>query len=190
MADKTEQKETNIEREYVIPLRGKFRHVVRYKKTPKAIKSIKEFLARHMKIYDRDLNKIKLDKSLNEFIWSRGIKNPPHKVKVKAVKDGENIKVELAELPEKLKFKKAKEEKIEAKAIEIAEKKKTAVQRLKEKSETEKQTEEEKVEEKEKKTAVVEEGKKLEKEMAKKAKHSTGGKTKQPKRPVRQAMAK
>ena len=82
---KQETKE-KLEREYVIPLRDKIRPVPRYRKTPKAIKSIKEFIVRHMKVYDRDLRKVKIDKFLNESMWIRGIKHPTHKIKVKAVK--------------------------------------------------------------------------------------------------------
>jgi ribosomal protein L31E len=50
MAQKTETKikATNMQREYVIPLREKCRPVARYKKTNKAIKTIKEFLVKHM----------------------------------------------------------------------------------------------------------------------------------------------
>ena len=84
---KVEDKKPVLEREYVIPLREKCRVVPRYRKTEKAIKTVKEFLAKHMKVYDRDLNKIKLDKYVNEFLWARGIRNPPHKIKVKATRD-------------------------------------------------------------------------------------------------------
>ena len=97
MAKKTEVKIEKIEREYVIPLREKCRPVPRYKKTPKAIKTIKEFLVRHMKIRDRDLKKIRLDGYLNEAVWAKGIKKPPIKVKVKAIKEGEIVRVELAD---------------------------------------------------------------------------------------------
>src|SRR3989344_4969514 len=102
-----EDKSTKIEREYTISLKEKVRAVPRYKKTNKAVRTIKEFLARHMKVYDRDLNKIKIDKYLNEYLWFRGIRNPPHKVKIKATREGEIVRVELLEFPEKLKFKKA-----------------------------------------------------------------------------------
>ena len=132
MAKTKETKKDNLEREYIIPLRRKFQHVARYKKTPKAIKTVKEFLVKHMKIYDRDLNKIKIDKNLNEFLWARGIKNPPHKIRVKAIKDRENIRVELIDYPNKLKFKKAREEKLGKDAKERIESKKTMMQRVKE----------------------------------------------------------
>ena len=192
-----------IEREYIIPLRNKWKRVPRYKRANKAVKAIKEFLARHMKIRDRDLNKIKIDKYLNEEIWFRGIKKPPSKIKVKAVKENDIVKVELYELPKKLKFKKAREEKRDAKALEEIKPKevtpapgeKTEESKeedvKKEDSKKEKgEKEEKKIEAKEKKAAVVEAGEKMEKELAKKAKHQTGGKTKQPKHQQRKALAK
>ena len=109
MANK-ETKPEKIEKEYVIPLRKEWKKVPRYKRANKAIKAIKEFLVKHMKIRDRDLKKIKVDKYLNEAIWFRGIKNPPIKIKVKARKEGDNIIAELSDMPEKLKFKKLRED--------------------------------------------------------------------------------
>lgn len=195
-----------LEREYVIPLRNKWKRVPRYKRANKAVKAIKEFLAKHMKIRDRDLKKIKIDRYLNEEIWFRGIRKPPSKIKVKAVKEDDVVKAELYELPEKLKFKKAREEKREAKAIEkikqkevppvpkekTEESKEEEVKKEDSKKEEEKESdkEEKKVEAKEKKAAVVEAGQKMEKEFAKKAKHDVGGKTKQPKRQQRKALVK
>ncbi|MEK6835469.1 MAG: hypothetical protein AABX55_00395, partial [Nanoarchaeota archaeon] len=44
---------------------------------------LKEFIARHMKVENRDLNKVKIDKDLNQFMWARGIRKHPHKIKVK-----------------------------------------------------------------------------------------------------------
>jgi len=211
MAKSKETQTEKVEREYIIPLREKGRVVPRYKKTPKAVKTVKEFLVRHMKIRDRDLKKIKIDRFLNEVLWFRGIKNPPHKIKVKAIKEGEIVRTELAELPEKLRFKKEKEEKIEIKAREIIEKKKSLMQKAREglqkpaeekasgtkpqdssaptQSPERKQTEEEKKEEKEKAKAGAEFGKEIEKSAAKKAKHGAGAKTQQ-KHQFRKALAK
>ena len=172
-----ETKTERIEREYTIPLREKCRVVPRYKKTNKAVRTVKEFLVRHMKIYDGDLNKIKIDKYLNEYLWFRGIRNPPRKVKVKARKEGEFVKVELVDLPEKLKFKKIREEKREAQAKK-SEKKKPELKPKQEKSEDKNQDGiEDKKEETEKKSAVVEQGEKFEKAEAKKQKHTTKTKT-------------
>jgi len=195
MAKKTEIKTEKIEREYIIPLREKGRSVPRYKKTPKAVKTVKEFLVRHMKIRDRDLNKIKIDRFVNEVLWFRGIKNPPHKIKIKAIKQGDLVRVELVDIPEKLKYKKIREEKIETKAKETLEKRKSMMQKAKEgfqqkPAEQPTQTEEEKREEKEKAKAGAEASEKMKKTAAKAAKHQAGGKTKQPKRQVRKALAK
>jgi large subunit ribosomal protein L31e len=120
------EKSTILEREYIIPLRDKCRSVPRYKKTNKAIKSIKEFLAKHMKVTDRDLNKVKLDLAVNEAVWARGIKNPISKVKVKAVKEGDIVRVTLVELSKKAIAKKKmieKREVVKAKEVKTKEKK-------------------------------------------------------------------
>lgn len=166
-----------LEREYVIPLREKCRPVPRYKKTNKAIKTIKEFLARHMKVRDRDLDKIKLNTYLNEFLWSQGIRHPPHKVKVKAIKVGGIVTAELVELPKKLSNKKARTDKMEQMLLAAGDKKKKS--KAPEKKE-EKQSEKDMKEESEKKSAVVEAGKDREKAMAKKSKHTAKGSEKSP----------
>ncbi|MBI5803510.1 60S ribosomal protein L31 [Candidatus Pacearchaeota archaeon] len=182
-----EEKQDNfIEREYTIPMREKLNRVPRYKRAKKAIKTIKEFLARHMKIYDRDLKKIKIDKYLNEQIWARGIKKPPAKIKIKAVKQGEIVIVELSEMDEKLKFKKARIEKREQKAKEVSEgKKKVVEEKHKHKHEEGEKTEESK----EKEKTSAQETMKLEKETAKKMKHETK-QSKAPKRQKRMALQK
>jgi len=169
------EKKNIIEREYVIPLREKCRVVPRYKKTPKAIKSVKEFIAKHMKVVGRDLKKVKLDKFLNEYLWARGIKRPMHKVKVKAIKEGDIVRVELVDYPDKLKFKKAREEKFDKMSKEKVSKKKVEKkpEEVKESAEEVKETEKKLAEEKEDKSALVEEGRRIEKSKAKEIKHST-----------------
>ena len=186
MAKKKTEPIEKLEREYIIPLRAKWKKVPRYKRANKAIKAIKEFLARHMKIRDRDLDKIKLDKYLNEFVWTRGIRKPPIKVKVKAVKEGDIVRVELSDMPEKMKFKKARLEKREKEAAEIGKKKK---KEEKPEEKTMEKTEEEKKEEKEKTKAGEEAGKELGKAAARTTKHQTKV-SKQPKRQKRKALAK
>ena len=174
-------KEEKAGKEFIIPLRSKFIKTPKYRRAPKAIRAIKEFLVRHMKVYDRDLKKIKIDKYLNEFIWTRGIKNPPAKIKIIAVKEGEFIRVELVELSEHLKFKKGRMEKRNTPSKAVPKKAEEITQDSK--------TEEEKTEEKEKKAAVVEAGHEMEKIDAKKAKHQTKL-SKQPKHQKRMALAK
>ena len=198
MAKTDTKKDTQgkLEREYTIPLRKRTQIVPRYKKTNKAVKTIKEFLARHMKIRDRDLRKIKIDKYLNEAVWSRGIRHPPHKIKVKAIKepDKDIVRVELAVMPEKLKFKKAKEEGLIKQAKEILESKKSMMEKVKDtvRGKPEEKTVEEKKEEEEKEKTSAEATKQIEKAEAKKVKHEAkaAGKMKQPKHQQRKALAK
>jgi len=104
----TKPTEKKIEREYVITLRRFWQNVPNYERSGKAIKAIKNFIAKHMKLYDRDLDKIKLDVHMNNEVWFRGRASPPSKIKVKAIKENGIVKVELAELPEHLKFHKEK----------------------------------------------------------------------------------
>lgn len=187
-----ETKTDNLEKEFTIPLRKEWHKVPRYKRVNKAVKAIKEFLVRHMKIYDRDLRKIKIDKYLNEELWFRGIKKPPAKIKIKAIKENDIVRVELFELPEKLKFKKAREEKREQKAVQTKEKHAHAPGEEHEHKEIkpEEITEEKKIETEEKKAATMEAMQQIEKETARKMKHQKGGKTKEPKHRFRQALQK
>ncbi len=111
-----EEKSTKLEREYTIPLRKQLLKVPLYRRSGRAVKTIKQFLAKHMKVPDRDVSKVKMDMSFNQEIWFRGRTNPPTKVKVKAVKEGDIVRVELAELSEVAKFAKAKHEKRHAPA--------------------------------------------------------------------------
>ena len=189
--EKKQKKIETTEREYIIPLREKCRVAPRYKKANKAIRTIKEFLVRHMKIRDRDLNKIKIDKYLNESIWARGIRKPPIKIKVKAVKEGDIVKVELVDFSEKLKYKKLREGKIEQKALEKLEKKKPAAKQEPEKEKTEKvkETEEKKKQEKEKIKTTAKDLEKIQRDV-KQLKSQKDMQAKQPKRPVRKALAK
>lgn len=184
MAEKTEKK-SEIEREYIIPLRKAWQNVPRYKKANKAIKTIKEFLARHMKVVDRDLNKVRLDKYLNEFVWARGIRNPPFKVKVKVRKDGENVIAELFELPEKMRFHQERMKKMSDKG-EAGKPKKVAEKEEK----AEEKTEEQKKETEEKKASTVEGMEKMEKQASKVAKHQSKGEKQKQSVPRRMTMPK
>ena len=71
-----------VERIITIPMRAT-KMAPRTKRATRAIKEIRDNIARHMKA---DVEKIWIDKSLNEKIWERGIQNPPRKITVKAVK--------------------------------------------------------------------------------------------------------
>lgn len=168
-----EKSDIVLEREYNIPLRIKCAKVPRYKRANKAIRTIKEFLARHMRVEDRDLRKVKIDKFLNHEVWFRGIRHPPAKIKVKAkkLKNGD-VYAELAEIPEKIKYDVEREKKkleAETKAEKGGEKKA---------EEKEEENPEEKKEAEEKKESVVEAGLKRAKIAAHEIKHEVGGKKK------------
>ena len=76
---------------YVIPLRD-VQHTPRWERGKRAMKAIRDFLARHMKTDD-----IKLDQSINEAVWGRGSHKPPSRIRVRAMKfeDGQ-VQAELA----------------------------------------------------------------------------------------------
>jgi len=194
MAKKEKEPKIVLERIYIIPLRRQWLKVPQYRRATKAVKAIKEFLVRHMKIYDRDLDKIKIDVILNNEIRFKGMRKPPLKIKVKAVKyDNEIVRAELAEIPEAVKYKIEREKRQKEKAEKKGEKKKEGkVEKKEEKEELEKKVEEEKKEEEkeekpeetkekeEKEKSVREAGFKIAKEEHKRMKHKVTGK-KQPK---------
>tara|TARA_Y100000310_G_scaffold324914_1_gene387498 strand:+ start:11232 stop:11573 length:342 start_codon:yes stop_codon:yes gene_type:complete len=103
-----------IERTYNVPLRKEYQKVPNWRRTKKAVKALREFLAKHMKS-----DNVKLSKELNEELWKHGIKNPPHHVKVNVKKneDGE-VRAQLFGVKE---------------APKPVEKKKTMADRLKDK---------------------------------------------------------
>ena len=70
-----------MERVYVIPLRDA-KTAPHTKRSPKATRVVREFIQKHMKSDD-----VKMDSSVNEKIWERGIQKIPPKIKVKATKD-------------------------------------------------------------------------------------------------------
>jgi large subunit ribosomal protein L31e len=82
-----EKKDEDIveERFYTIPLKKAWLSS-RFERTAKAVRVLKSFLRRHLKTED-----FKVSNELNELLWSRGIKNPPRKVRVKVVKDKEGV---------------------------------------------------------------------------------------------------
>ena len=112
MAKKDTAPKMEYEREYIVPLRKGWLKVPPYKRGNKAVKTLKEFIARHMKVYDRDLRKIKVEVDLNNEIRFRGMTKPPAKIKVKAKKfDNDTVSVELVDLPKHIEFKRMREKK-------------------------------------------------------------------------------
>src|SRR3989338_1969745 len=119
MAKKEAEAKVVLERVYNVPLRKEFMKAPRYKRSKKAVIALRQFIAKHMKSEN-----VLIGKYANQFIWKDGIQNPPHHVKVNAIKDDKGfVKVELAELPPKAKreIEKAKEAEKETKKEEIKE---------------------------------------------------------------------
>lgn len=118
MADNKDQ---ILEREYTIPLRRHWFPARSYERTSKAIKAVKNFVAKHMKVEDRDVDKVKLDVYLNNELWGRGRASPPAKVKVKVRKENGIVTVTFAETPKNVAFSKIKHAKMHSKAPESKE---------------------------------------------------------------------
>ena len=99
MAKKEKEEKPVLERTYVIPLRKVYQRAPRWKRTPRAVKAVREFIVRHMKADD-----VKMGKHLNMLLWKDGMKNPPHKVSVDCSKDKEGIvTVEIVGAPKEVK---------------------------------------------------------------------------------------
>ncbi len=174
MAKKKPEPKIVLEREYIVPLRKGWLKVPKYKRANKAVKTLKEFIARHMKVYDRDLRKIKIEQILNNEIRFRGMYKPPAKIKIKAKKYDDNIvRVELVEIPAHVKFAKLREEKKKAEVEKKVEKKAEEPKPPEEPKPEEEKPAEETEETKEKKAAAKEESLGLAKEQAKEMKHVT-----------------
>lgn len=180
--------QAKLERVYIIPLRSEWLKVPYYKRARRAVKAIKEFVARHMRVPERDLDKVKLDIYFNNELWFRGKTNPPSKVKVRVIKEGELVKVDFDEVPEHVKFLRAKH----AKFNKPSEKKAGKKEEVKPE---EKASAEEIEEKKEEKKAEIEKEKSGEikheaevKSQQKAQKHTT--KSQMASHPVRQALNK
>jgi large subunit ribosomal protein L31e len=91
-----------LERIYIIPLKNK--GMKSSKAAPTAVKRVKQYLTKHMKVETKD---IWIDDSLNNALWSHGKYKTAGKIRVKAVKFDDGV-VE-AYLPE-LEFKKSRRE--------------------------------------------------------------------------------
>ncbi|MBI5133210.1 MAG: 60S ribosomal protein L31 [Thaumarchaeota archaeon] len=97
--------EEELSRVYTINL-SKVWLAPRIRRTKRAINMIREFAQRHMKSDD-----VKIDRNLNEVMWERGIRKPPRKIRVKMVKDEDDV-VTVSLYSEEVK----EEEKVEKKA--------------------------------------------------------------------------
>ncbi|MBR9680087.1 MAG: 50S ribosomal protein L31e [Candidatus Altiarchaeota archaeon] len=83
-----------MERIIVVPLR-KARRGPRTKFTQKAIKFVRSFVCRHMKVEE-----VKIGSELNEMIWEKGRKNPPRRVEIRVYKQDNVAFVEISSIKE------------------------------------------------------------------------------------------
>lgn len=91
------------ERIYTIPLRRAW-DMPPKKRAPKAIRIIRAFIKRHMKVGESAIEedeeeggRIIIDEEVNEKIWRRGIEKPPRRLRIRAAKDEDgNVTVFLA----------------------------------------------------------------------------------------------
>ncbi len=73
------------EKIFVIPL-GEVKKAPHYKRARRAAKLVRAYLIKHMKSED-----VKLDPKINEKLFERGVKKPPTRIRVKAVKDDDGL---------------------------------------------------------------------------------------------------
>jgi len=97
-----------MERAYTIPFRVVYNRAARKERAKRAMKYVREFIASHMK---SDPESVKIHTSVNMVVWQRGAEKPPRKLRVVAIKEGDNIWVytqeERANMGEKPKKKQA-----------------------------------------------------------------------------------
>ncbi|AEA47760.1 50S ribosomal protein L31e [Archaeoglobus veneficus] len=83
-----------VERVYSLRLKHKMKRYPRWLRAKKAVKYVRNFLSKHMKV---EPDKVKIDASINEKIWERGAQKPPTRIKIRAVKfDDGIVEAELA----------------------------------------------------------------------------------------------
>jgi len=103
--EKAPEEEIVEERIYTIPLRRAWISP-RKKRTPRAVRMVRSFVQKHMKIESKaetkeeeeEAGRLVISDEVNRKLWSRGIEKPPRKIRVRAVKDKEGtVTLYLAE---------------------------------------------------------------------------------------------
>ena len=103
---KEEEEEIVEERIYTVPL-GKALIMPPRKRSPRAIRMLRSFIIKHMKMAakkpeegeeEEELPTLTISNEVNEKMWARGIEKPPRKIRIRAAKDKDgNVTVYLAE---------------------------------------------------------------------------------------------
>ncbi|MFX0096439.1 MAG: 50S ribosomal protein L31e [Candidatus Hodarchaeota archaeon] len=87
-------KEIVEERVYTVPIHKVVKYIKPKGRAKKAVKTLREFISKHMKA-----DVVLINPDVNEKIWEKGIENPPHKIKVRATRDIDGVvEVLLAEV--------------------------------------------------------------------------------------------
>ena len=100
--------EESLSRVYTINL-GKAWLTPMYRRTDRVMNMVREFAIKNMKS-----DEVKIDQDLGRHIWARGKTNPPRKVRVKMVKDEDDI-VTVSLYEEAIETEKEEEEKEDTK---------------------------------------------------------------------------
>jgi len=79
-----EEIEVVEEKVYTIPLRHVWVVTPRGRRAPRAVRDVRDYVARHMKS-----DEVAVSNEINSEIWGRSINKPPRKITVRAVKDKE-----------------------------------------------------------------------------------------------------
>lgn len=77
-----------IERVYNVPLRKFWRRAPIYKRANRAVNALIDFLARTFRV---DEANVRLGRHINMKIWERGIKFPPHHIKINVTKTDDGL---------------------------------------------------------------------------------------------------
>ncbi len=103
---KEEEEEIVEERTYTVPL-SKAWIMPANKRAPKAMRILKAFMIKHMKLKtakkaegeeEEELGALIISNEVNERMWSKGIEKPPRNIRVRAAKDKDgDVTVYLAE---------------------------------------------------------------------------------------------
>jgi len=86
-----------VERIYNVPL-GRVKDVPRNKRAPYAMRQLREFVIKHMKV-DEEEEELYIAPAVNEAIWARGIQKPPSHMRILVIRHEEEDLVEVT-LPE------------------------------------------------------------------------------------------
>jgi large subunit ribosomal protein L31e len=79
------ESEESLTRVYTIRL-GKAWGTPQYRRTDRVLNMIKEFAKKHMKT-----DKIKIEQDLNRYVWRKGKTNPPRTVRVRMIREDDEV---------------------------------------------------------------------------------------------------